>query len=289
MPLHLLLALQAASAQDLVLPPALVESPAPPDWATLSRSSAFPEPFGAEDVRSHEIHPLIPEPLVFDLVRPLGEKKGAAEVNVLTFIPLSKRSTSLVEGSDPLGIVQVSRDPNNIEWAPEYEVAIADGFAIEFEFPFEGGTLEAYKFAAQWTFGTAFDDQYIHGTQAIVEPTTDFSNWNLVLLYIGGIQFDETWSALGMIGARTATGPGIDERRTETLLNFTLFAHTSPWTTLGVEANYARAMDGLGTLLLTPQAHLEITDNIMLQLGIGIGFERDDTIPLGIFRAIYSY
>ena len=52
--------------------------------------------FGAEDDPV-----LIPEPMVFDLVRGLGADKGELEVNVLGVFPLE------------------SSDPRETEWAPE--------------------------------------------------------------------------------------------------------------------------------------------------------------------------
>ncbi len=45
--------------------------------------------------------------------------------------------------------------------APEIEFAIADGIALEFELPFEEGTLESYKFASQFTF--IVDETTVHG------------------------------------------------------------------------------------------------------------------------------
>lgn len=253
-----------------------------------SSSGLGGEPFGAEDIHQEGHLVRIPEPMVFDLVRPLGERKGAQEVNVLALFPMSRRGRR-VQSTDPLGIVHVSRDPHEIEWAPEYEVAIADGLAIEFELPFEGPHLEAYKFAGQYTFGTLLDDKYIHGVQTIIEPTIDFANWNLVLLYIAGIRFDETWSALAMIGGRTATGPGITEDRTEMLFNLTVFADVGARTSLGFESNWAQSFDGNSALLLVPQIHYEITDHIMIQSGVGTGFDRHGVAPLAIMRAIYSF
>lgn len=41
-----------------------------------------------ERVSGEERGPRIPEPMVFDLVRPLGAKRGEGEINVLGMIPL---------------------------------------------------------------------------------------------------------------------------------------------------------------------------------------------------------
>ena len=60
--------------------------------------------------------PDIPEPMVFDMIRPLTAKRGEVEVNTLVQRDLS----------GPRG---------EVEWAPEIEMAVADGFAVELELP----------------------------------------------------------------------------------------------------------------------------------------------------------
>ncbi|MFN4038747.1 MAG: hypothetical protein ACK4IB_05380 [Erythrobacter sp.] len=61
--------------------------------------------------------PLIPEPMVFDMIRPLAAPKGELEANTLALFPLNAR------GED-------------IDWAPpEIEYAFANGWAAEFECP----------------------------------------------------------------------------------------------------------------------------------------------------------
>lgn len=71
----------------------------------------------------HTVH--IPEPLVFDLVRGLGARRGELEINVL--------------GQFPVG----GSNNRKIHWAPEVEGAVTDGIALELELPFEGSELEA--------------------------------------------------------------------------------------------------------------------------------------------------
>ncbi len=246
------------------------------------------EPRGAEDLRSHKITPLIPEPMVFDLVRPLGEHRGAAEINILSLFPIGNHGRVL-QYVDPLGIVHNSYDKSRVEWAPEYEVAIRDGLAIEFELPFEAGTLEALKTAAQWTIGTAFDDHYIHGIQTIIEPTVDFKEWNIVLLYIGGYRFDEVWSSLFMIGGRSIFGGAGVHGETELLFNFSTFANVSSHFTLGLESNFGYTDDGHASLLLTPQVHYEASDHFIIQTGLAVGFEEHDVSPFWVLRSIYSF
>ena len=70
----------------------------------------------------------IPEPLYFDLVRGLDSRKGDAEINVLSAFNTRKKSINL---------------------APEMEIAIRGGTAIEFELPTDNFNVASYKFAFQ--------------------------------------------------------------------------------------------------------------------------------------------
>lgn len=227
------------------------------------------EPFGAEGAadEGHEIH--IPEPMVFDLVRGLGAHRGEFETNVLALIPLDRA------GDRP------------VEWAPEVEYAVFDGFALEFELGFEDTHLEAYKLAAQYTFGTAFDHHFIHGTQGIIERFDGLDLWEFSLLYVPGIRFDRTWSLLAMIGVRTESGSD-SENHTELLFNLAVFADLSHNLSVGVESNVASEADGHTETLLWPQLHWEINDYFMLQLGAGAEFRAGETDTTFAFRFIYS-
>lgn len=242
------------------------------EWSALrgGDASASFEPFGAEEFADRDNRPRIPEPLVFDLVRPLGATKGESEVNVL-------------------GLVSLDRDESASEWAPEVEVAIADGFALEFELPFEDWTLESYKGAGQLTFGTAFEERFIHGTQGILVYSKRSQTWTPTLLYVAGVEFDEHWSMLGMAGIRTEIDGAEREHRTERLFNLSLFRHVGQRSTVGLETNSATSLGGRSEFLLMPQLHSELTDQCMVQLGAGCLFADDQTLPLGAFRVIYSF
>jgi len=76
---------------------------------TLSLHSAYAQEISEERKG-------IAEPLMFDLVRGLGDAKGESEANTLAEFPIISES--------------------DIEWAPEYEYVLFKNFAIEFEFPF---------------------------------------------------------------------------------------------------------------------------------------------------------
>lgn len=84
-----------------------------------------------EGVSGEERGPRVPEPMVFDLVRPLGAKHGEWEANTLALFPFRPRSRRADDMPDPLGLVRRSRDRWGIEWAPEL--------------PMEDAALEAFK------------------------------------------------------------------------------------------------------------------------------------------------
>lgn len=96
------------------------------------------------------IRPRIPEPLVFDLIRPLGAEKGELEVNSLFRIAPSDQ-------------------PRRLQWAPEVEYAFAEGYGIEFELPLENAGVASYKGAIQGTLPGPWKRRFIHGWQAIGE------------------------------------------------------------------------------------------------------------------------
>jgi len=256
--------------------------------ATLPIDRTMYEPFGAEDKGAEDNVPLIPEPMVFDLVRSLGAQRGECEVNVLGEFPIGTRDRLAPAGFDPFGLVPGSVDRDGIEWAPEIEYAVADGFAIEFELPYENSTLEAYKFATQFTFGTSADNRFIHGTQSIIEPDIHFEEWQLTFLYLAGMKFDRTWSAIGMIGVRPQIEEGRGVELVDGIFNFTLFANLNDYTTIGLESDLTVGNGERTSLLLMPQIDIEITDNVELQVGVGSGFSAEGTEPLAGVRAIYS-
>lgn len=130
-------------------------------------------------VKEYDLVSHIPEPMVFDLVRPLGARRGELEINTLGLFPLRNRGRSRSVRDVPDALEDT--DETRIDWAPEIEYALFDDFAVELELPFEDEKLVAYKFAAQWTLGTTMDGKMIHGTQGIAEynrfsKVTEYSN-----------------------------------------------------------------------------------------------------------------
>lgn len=242
-----------------------------------------------ERVSGEEQGPRIPEPMVFDLVRPLGAKRGETEANALGLIPLGRKTRQVNGAPDPLGLVRRSPDRQGIEWAPEIEYTIRDGLALEFELPMENGHLEAYKMAGQVTFGTAFEHHFIHGAQTIVQYDLDPKLWTATWLYLAGYRFDKTWSLFGMIGPRHEIGSVPGGRKVEMLSNVTLFADVTERVVAGIETNFGQVLGGSASLLVMPQLHYELGKFWMLQAGVGARYTSGFTLPEIGFRLIREF
>jgi hypothetical protein len=242
-----------------------------------------------ERVSGEEKGPRIPEPMVFDLVRPLGGRRGEGEINALGLIPLRRKVRTVDDATDPLGLVRRSPDTQGIEWAPEIEYDVWDGLGIEFEVPMENRRVEAYKGAGQALFGTALEHRFIHGAQVIVQYDSQPKLWTATFLYLAGFRFNETWSAFGMFGPRTELAGRVSHRRTEWLSNVTLFADVTHRLVAGIETNLGQVLDGHASLLIMPQLHYEVSKRWMIQGGIGTRITKDLTLPEIGFRLIREF
>jgi hypothetical protein len=254
---------------------------------SLAAAATFSHPTPTQPTTPH-----VPEPMVFDLVRPLGAKKGEFEVNTLALIPFNRRLTGSSRSGDELGQTPLSADRGLIEWAPEIEFTLWDGFALEFEFPFEGSVLEEIKTAAQWTAGTALGGRFIHGFQAIFERARQSTTSTWTGVWIGAMRFSPRWSLLGMSGASHEVGGGIDDiggNRTQILQNLNLFCNLTDQFHLGLESNYAVSLDGNSTLLLMPQLQFDLGNHLSVQLGAGIGLSESETLPQAAVRVIWTF
>jgi hypothetical protein len=190
--------------------------------------------------------PHIPEPLLFDLVRPLGAKRGELEVNML---------------------MQHNRRTGRNEFAPEIEYAFADGLAIELELPFDGNRLEEYKVALQGTMGTLRNDTMVHGWQLIGYRSRHDGHYAADALYINGQELSGGWSTLNMVGLRrTELG---SRGRNVILLNNSLFFDRSQRLTFGLELNSEIDQRGNWRMRAIPQLHIDLDSHSTLQLGFG--------------------
>ncbi len=217
----------------------------------------------------------IPEPMIFDLVRELGAKQGELEINVLAEFPLNSTSS------------------RHIDWAPEIEYAIWDGFAVEFELPFEDGTLEALKTAVQYTFGKSASGRFIHGAQLIVEKIRKTDKWDISLLYIPAYRFNTIWSVLAMLGVRQQVGSDSQNKTTTILLNAAIFAEITERTSLGLEFNNSdpgNFDEGEELeLLIMPQIQLQFSKHWSLQTGLGAEFLEERVNATAAMRVIAEF
>lgn len=200
---------------------------------------------GNDAAVSSQYLPRIPEPMVFDLVRPLGSPKGEVEVNSLFRQPTEGGKT---------------------EWAPEIEFTFADGYAFELELPAEGSQLAEYKVAMQGTLGTFNNDTSIHGWQTIVVKDRHTADWDYTALYLNGMVINERLTTMNMLGARYNEGD--EQHRTDLLLNNSVFYALNHRVTLGIESNMAIRPGKLGMRLI-PQVHYEFAQYFAVQIGAG--------------------
>lgn len=233
--------------------------------------------------------PDIPEPMVFDLVRPLGAQRGEMEVNVLGVVPLIRRTRTFGEVPDPQGVIPRSRTLPTVGFSPELEVAVMDGVALEFEVPFEDGRLAAFKPALQVTFGTGLDNRFIHGAQVIGQYETEGRVWAPTAVYIAGYRFNPVWSMMGMAGARGEFGENTGKSRVELLFNLNVFADVGPRLVAGLETNYGQLIAGHAAVLIMHQLHYAWKKRWVLQAGIGTRLVSQSAIPEAAFRFIREF
>lgn len=210
--------------------------------------------------------PHIPEPMLFDLVRPLGASKGELEVNTL---------------------VQHGLSQGHIEWAPEIEYAFADGYAVELELPAENSQLLEYKMAVQGTLGTLLGNKMIHGWQAIGIRDRLHGGYSADLLYLNGATLPGPWSTFNMVGVRR-NNPRLEGGH-QVLLNNNLFYDRSRRLTFGLEMNHEAERNQFRSRI-TPQAHYDLNSKMALQVGAGPSWlERQGTIWSANWRLVYTY
>lgn len=228
----------------------------------------------------------IPEPLLFDLIRPLDAKKGELEINTLVSKSYTHQNQQL--SNDPFGSGTTTQDRKQLEWSPEIEYALADGFALEFELPAEGKHIEAYKIGGQYTLGK-LGENYIHGLQVLLEPNVAWKHFNTTLLYLGGYRFDEIFSTLFMLGGRMNLEGNHKSQTFEYLANGSIFAQLPHHVVLGMETNYALSKENHYALTLVPQIHYEAHRNMQFQAGLSFGNASFSKEKAFVIRGIYSF
>lgn len=218
----------------------------------------------------------IPEPLMFDLVRGLGAKQGELEINALADLPLNDGSV------------------RGIEWAPEIEYALFDGFAVELEFPMHDFELEAYKLAFQWTLGASKNNKFIHGIQVIGEQYIHDDILELNFLYVPAYRFNEVWSAIGLFGVMLESGADSPEKDYTILLNASVFANLNKHMVVGLEMNntdptFQKVDSNEMELLILPQMHYEWENGFSFQFGAGSSFYKGNADFSAVMRVIKTF
>jgi hypothetical protein len=187
-----------------------------------------------------------PEPMVFDLVDPLGAPKGETEINTL---------------------LDYSPSTGKLQWAPELEYAFAKGHAIEFELPLENTTVNQYKVTLQGYFGELMNGRMIHGWQAGGRRINEEKVYAAEMLYLNDYKFSDKWSMMNMLGVRhTAIGKSSGEF--VGLLNNSLFYSFTTHFSLGVELN-SEIGERQYRYRLTPQIQYSYGKDVIIQLGGG--------------------
>lgn len=186
-----------------------------------------------------------PEPMVFDLVDPLGAKKNELEINAL-FDYSSRTGFS--------------------EWSPEIEYSFMKGHAIEIELPIENKDLKEYKISLQGTLGMLLQGKMIHGWQTIGRRNNDDKTYGIEFLYLNDYKFNEKWSVMNMFGVRHLNIA--QSREFIGLSNNSVFYMYSRNIILGLELNNEIRAHNFH-YRLTPQIQYLINKNITLQLGGG--------------------
>ncbi len=189
----------------------------------------------------------LPEPMVFDLVRPLNAQKGELEINSLFLAPLRGAG-------------------QKTEWAPEIEYAFRDRYAIEFEVPFENQHFGAYKVALQGTLKNE-SAQFVHGWQWIGRYNRLDRSKVFDGLYLAGYQLSPSVSVFSMTGARFTRARR--HTRAQGLFNPSVFYNAGARLTLGMETNLVLGKREERQQLFMPQVQVTLTRRYSFQLGVG--------------------
>lgn len=206
-------------------------------------------------------YPHIPEPMLFDLVRGLGARRGELEVNVLAATNLGRR--------------------RGFSLAPEIEWAFADGHAVELEFPIQDTELEALKVALQGTLPET-ERAFIHGWQFIAEHQLRGLT-ELTALYLAGLRPWRQVSLFGMLGGRLGISKD-GHVEPEFLFNPSVFYDLSERLTFGLENNLR--IDRRTGWIGLPQWHWQATRHFRVQAGAGIEVARGRAHPVAVLRVV---
>lgn len=210
-------------------------------------------------------HLEIPEPMVFDLVRGLGARAGEVEINTL-----------VLTGSPG--------HADTLRYAPEIEIAFANGFGLELELPMEGEHVEAIKGAVQGRISTADEGRWMHGFQVIGEYGFSHENVDAHVLWIVSGLLTSELAMVGMLGGRiTFVGDRVSGCG---IVNLSGFHAVGEDVWLGAELNLSwNPHIGEVAVRAIPQVHVSFQRAFRVQLGLGVE-HAGVTHPVGGARLI---
>lgn len=213
-------------------------------------------------------YPQVPEPMIFDMMRPLGAKRGEMEANTL--------ATTSLSGPD-----------DKIEWAPEVEYALADGFAVEGELPFENGRLVELKLGLQAAFGTFNGGRSAHGVQYLGIYDRQARHYRNSFAYMLAHRYNHRWSSISMVGMGDLS-LSRKHGRNAAIVNHSVFYDSADGQVLGLEINYRGGADG--HVLVMPQIHQRLAHKVNVQAGLGAERPHGDVIrPKAGIRLIREF
>lgn len=237
--------------------------PKNPDTDGDNVPDAVERRLGTDPSRADDLPP-IPEPLLVDLIRNLGSKRGEVETNVL--------ATSSFQ---------------SIEWGSEIEWSPVRNLGLELEVPFRDADISAVKTGAQWTIGSVDVRRLEFGALGTYSHGLASPERRAVVGAITGVRIARTVQALTIVGptfdfARSRPVPGAT-------LNPSLFVQSSRYVTTGLELGY-RVEEGSRSLAtMLPQVHLNPFQAVKLQLGAGASIEVGHRVkPLVAIRLSYE-
>jgi hypothetical protein len=214
----------------------------------------------------------IPEPMVFDLVRDINSRQGDWEVNSLFFHSASPylRSTEI---------------------APEIEMAVLDGTGIELELPTGDGKIKSFKLAFQQQLPRLIGD--LNGLQLIYEKVSGKDVTEISPIYLIAFRFFNRWSNVTMLGNRFYSGREVPQKklsvREEPIINSTLFFDYNPMIIFGMELNLLGVGASFRELLIMPQMHVLLENDLHFQAGYGAVFNGQDFLVASSFRLIKEF
>jgi hypothetical protein len=220
--------------------------------------------FDSGDEADRPEAPEIGEPVFFDVVRPLGERKYANEFNYL-LNPSTRNAPTL----------QVL----------EYEYVFADWNAVELDLSYFNRKLEVLTPFYQRTLGVGRDGNWVHGVQLSTDLYLRSKFVGCTAVYMLGWKPDveSKFSALIFAGANRALINGfapidvIPPRRPDDrtfgawrpTLNVDLFYKLGERITLGIENDLFCHAGQAGEYLVMPFITWELSDHAFLQAGAG--------------------